>query len=143
VTPDPGAVPLLLIDTSALGRAPKPLVGEALNKLRGRPATCTPRALEVLYSARNQADFDRLTSILSRFEQLEMTREVMELARDLQALTMATGNHRCAGPLDMMTAAAAITHGASVVHYDQDFEQLAALHPGLRGEWIVPRGSVD
>jgi hypothetical protein len=42
--------------------------------------------------------------------------------------------------MDLLTAAAAEHHGASVLHYDTDFDHIAAV-TGQSVDWIVPRGS--
>jgi predicted nucleic acid-binding protein len=41
-----------------------------------------------------------------------------------------------------LVAAAAEAEGLVVLHYDADFERIAAV-TGQRSEWVVPAGSVD
>jgi len=53
----------------------------------------------------------------------------------------ATGHHRAAGVVDLLTAAVAEYHGAVVLHHDADFEQIAAV-TGQAHKWIVARGTV-
>jgi predicted nucleic acid-binding protein len=53
----------------------------------------------------------------------------------------ARGQHRAAGVIDLLTAALAEHHGAVVMHYDADFEQIARV-TGQQQRWIVPRGSI-
>jgi predicted nucleic acid-binding protein len=43
--------------------------------------------------------------------------------------------------MDLLTAAAAEHHAASVLHYDADFDHIAAV-TGQQVDWIAPRGSV-
>jgi hypothetical protein len=42
--------------------------------------------------------------------------------------------------MDLLTAAAADHYRASVLHYDADFDHIAAV-TGQTVDWIVPRGS--
>jgi predicted nucleic acid-binding protein len=42
------------------------------------------------------------------------------------------GQHRSAGPLDLLLCATAIHHGLTVLHVDNDFKTLAAVLPELR-----------
>jgi predicted nucleic acid-binding protein len=43
---------------------------------------------------------------------------------------------------DLLIAAAAEARGLTVMHYDSDFDQIAAV-TGQPCEWVVPAGSVD
>jgi predicted nucleic acid-binding protein len=52
------------------------------------------------------------------------------------------GQHRAAGIVDLLTAAVAEHHGATVLHYDSDFEHIAAV-TGQAQLWVAPRGSLD
>jgi hypothetical protein len=52
----------------------------------------------------------------------------------------ARSQHRAAGEMDLLTAAAAEHYGASILHYDTDFEHIAAV-TGQPVEWVAPRGS--
>jgi predicted nucleic acid-binding protein len=53
----------------------------------------------------------------------------------------AAGQHRAAGVIDLLTAAVAEYHRAVVLHYDADFEHIAAI-TGQAHKWIVPRGTI-
>jgi predicted nucleic acid-binding protein len=48
------------------------------------------------------------------------------------------GHHRSVGVADLLIAAVAEVHGATVLHYDSDFERIAEV-TGQAHEWIVPR----
>jgi predicted nucleic acid-binding protein len=54
----------------------------------------------------------------------------------------ARGLHRAVGVVDLMTAAVAEHNGAAVLHYDADFEHIAAV-TGQPHVWVAPRGSID
>lgn len=51
------------------------------------------------------------------------------------------GHHRGASIPDLLIAAIAERTGLTVLHYDRDFDLIAAA-TGQRMEWVVPRGSV-
>lgn len=72
--------------------------------------------------------------------QLACTNEIAARARQVQALLAAKGQHRAAGVVDLLTAAAAEHYGASVLHYDADFDHIAAV-TRQAVDWIAPRGS--
>lgn len=42
----------------------------------------------------------------------------------------------------LLIAATALVHECEILHYDSDYDLLAAAEPGLRTRWIVPQGSV-
>jgi hypothetical protein len=52
------------------------------------------------------------------------------------------GLHRAAGAMDLLTAAIAEQHRATMLHYDADFEHIASV-TGQQHRWVVPRGSID
>jgi predicted nucleic acid-binding protein len=64
----------------------------------------------------------------------------MALAVDLQHELARRGQHRVPIP-DLIISAAARTAGLVVLHYDTDFERIAAAG-GAAQEWVVPQGSV-
>ena len=49
--------------------------------------------------------------------------------------------HRAVKHQDLLIAAAAEAAGLPVLHYDQDFERIAAV-TGQPVEWLAPRGSL-
>ncbi len=50
-------------------------------------------------------------------------------------------HHRSVGVNDLLIAAAAEAAGATVWHYDEDYDRIGAI-TGQPTEWIVERGSV-
>ncbi|MFB9853125.1 PIN domain-containing protein [Micromonospora andamanensis] len=54
----------------------------------------------------------------------------------------ARGHHRAASPVDLMVAASAAEYGATVLHYDRDFDRLAEVG-GPRSEWVSPPGTLS
>lgn len=131
-----------LADKSALARFAKPAVQRRLRPLieEGLVATCAIVDLEVLYSARNAADYQAIREERRGFESVPITPEVMERALDMQGLLARRGQHRVPIP-DLILAAAAERADLVVIHYDADFERIARV-TRQKQEWVVPRGSI-
>ena len=75
------------------------------------------------------------------FELIETTAEHVVRARQLQRL-LASRHQRGSKVPDLLIAAAAEARGLVVLHYDSDFDQIAAV-TGQTCEWVVPAGSID
>ena len=136
---------LFLADTSAYSVARR--VPEAETRLRqlavnGVLATFVTVNLELGYSARDPREHLAIFQARDRLVPLACTDEVASRARHVQSLLARASQHRVAGVMDLLTAAAAELNGASVLHHDGDFEHIAAV-TGQPVEWIVPRGSLD
>lgn len=133
-----------LADKSALARMNRPSVSERLEPLieSGAVATCSVALLEILYSARTPDDHRRTRERMTlALELAEMDQEVLDRAVELQAQLADRSQHRGVPIPDLMIAATAERHALIVLHYDADFERIAAVS-GQRTEWVVERGSV-
>lgn len=136
---------LYLIDTSAHARSQHDVVRNIIAGLIAdrAAATCVTVDLEAGYSGRDLAD---VREIARRRRELYVVLPVSEViadrARDVQVRMAARGHHRAAGVIDLLSAAVAEHHGAVVLHYDADFEHIAAT-TGQPHKWIVPRGTLD
>jgi predicted nucleic acid-binding protein len=134
-----------LIDKSALARvARQPTVASALEALdeSGALATSPVIDLEIGYSARNLAEFDAVDrDRRGLYRELPLTRDVTDRAREVQRQLVRRGRHRGPGVSDLLIAATAEVYGAIVVHYDRDFDTIAAVTE-QPARWIVPAGSV-
>lgn len=134
-----------LLDKSALARvALQPTVQAALERLDdlGVLATTPVIDLEIGYSARNLAEFESVaTDRAELYQELPLTRAVTDRARKVQRELARRGQHRGPGVPDLLIAATGEVYGAVVVHYDRDFDTIAAI-TGQSVEWIVPPGSV-
>lgn len=131
-----------LADKSALARFSHPAVERRLRPLveEGVVATCAVVDLEVLYSARNAADYRAILEERRGFESVPITPDVMDRALEVQGLLARRGQHRVPIP-DLILAAAAESVRLAVLHYDADFERIAKATK-QRHEWVVPRGTV-
>ena len=131
-----------LVDKSALARFPLKPVGDRLRPLLedGLVATCAIIDLEVLYSARSAADYERTLQERRALPDAPITPDVLNTALDTQHQLAKRGQHRLAIP-DLIIAAAAQAADLAVLHYDADFERIATI-TGQTQEWVVPRGSI-
>jgi predicted nucleic acid-binding protein len=132
-----------LLDTSVLTRLREPTVREAIEQRaqRGELARAGISDLEIGFSARNAAEWDRLADAVEVFELMESTAEHVRRARQVQRL-LASRHQRGRKVPDLLVAAAAEARSLTVLHYDADFELIAAV-TGQSCQWVVPSGSID
>jgi predicted nucleic acid-binding protein len=132
-----------LLDSSVLTRLRHPVVREAIEPMtdRGELARAGISDLEIGYSARSAAEWDRLAQALEVFELVESTADHLRRARQVQRL-LASKHQRGRKVPDLLIAAAAEARSLTVLHYDADFDRIAAV-TGQRCQWVVPAGSVD
>jgi predicted nucleic acid-binding protein len=132
-----------LLDTSVLTRLRKPTVRKAIEpRVRlGELARAGIGDLEVGFSARNAVEWDRLLDAMEAFELVETSVEHVRRAKQVQRL-LASKHQRGRKLPDLLVAAAAEANGLTVLHYDADFDLIAAV-TGQSCEWAVPAGSVD
>jgi predicted nucleic acid-binding protein len=132
-----------LIDKSALARMPLEPVRERLAPILegGLAATCAIIDLEILYSARNHEEHDKLRRRRAlAYESVSVTEDVLQRAIAVQGALARRGQHRVPIP-DLIIAATAEAAGLTVLHYDADYDLIAEV-TRQRVEWVVPRGSV-
>lgn len=102
-------------------------------------AVCGLIVAELLYSARTPAEFLRQRAEYDTLRVLDTGPDCERRALDvLQALAL-RGQHRGVSLPDLWIAATAELRGATVLHYDSDYERIAEI-TGQPHEWIVPRG---
>jgi predicted nucleic acid-binding protein len=132
-----------LLDTSVLTRLREPAVRAAIepSAQRGELARAGISDLEIGFSARNAAEWDRLARAIEIFELIETAAEHMRRARQVQRL-LASKHQRGRKLPDLLIAAAGEAEGLTILHYDADYDLIAAA-TGQTCEWIVPAGSID
>ena len=107
----------------------------------GDAATCAVIELEVLYSTRNASDHARtLRRRALAYRHVVLTEAMFQRAIEVQGLLALRGQHRVPIP-DLIIAAAAEHAEMVLLHYDADFDRIAAV-TGQALEWVVPRGAV-
>lgn len=133
-----------LADKSALARLHLPPVAEVLGPLmkRGLISICGATELEMLFSARNIDERARMKLQLAASTNIvETPPDLWRRAADIQEALCEKGQHRSAGITDLVIAATAQAHRLTVIHYDRDFDTIAAFTEQAV-EWVVPAGSV-
>jgi predicted nucleic acid-binding protein len=132
-----------LVDTSVLKRLAQPAVRDVVEPLVAAGSLARPRIcdLEVGYSARNEGEWEQLTGALDVFIAVETTSQDVRRALQVQRLLAARSQRGRKLP-DLLVAATAERLDLDVLHYDADFELIAAV-TGQRCTWIVPAGSVE
>jgi predicted nucleic acid-binding protein len=97
--------------------------------------------LEVGFSARSAKEWDRMMKALEIFDLIETSVEHVRRARQVQRL-LAAKHQRGRKIPDLLTAAAAEARDLVILHYDADFDRIAAV-TGQACEWVVPPGCID
>lgn len=133
-----------LIDKSALARYPKPPVRRVLDPLHsaGLLALCGAIELEVLHSARGRSEAQEIREELRGFDWLVTYDEAWDRAVEVQAELIEAGTWKAVSLPDLVIAATAELHGATVLHYDGDYDMIAEV-TGQPMRWVVPRGTAD
>jgi predicted nucleic acid-binding protein len=105
--------------------------------------TCDMVRLELLYSARNAREFGELREDLEALADFPIGRPEWRRAVEVYAeLAAAGGAHqRSVKHPDLLIAAAAESAGVAVVHYDEDYDRIAAV-TGQPHRWLAPPGSL-
>jgi len=131
-----------LVDTSVLTRLSHTGVRAVVEPLAsaGRVGRAGISDLEVGYSARTAAEWDSLQEALGSFQLIETDARHLRRARQVQRL-LAGRSQRGRKIPDLLVAAAAEEAGLTVLHYDADFDHIAAV-TGQNCEWVVAAGSV-
>jgi predicted nucleic acid-binding protein len=82
--------------------------------------------MELAYSARNADDHARVIMRQRASRWLPVTEAVMDRALDIVSMLALRGQHRTPIP-DVIIAATAEHHGATVLHVDSDYDRIAAV----------------
>lgn len=136
---------LRCVDTSAWHHATSPVVAErwevALDA--DEVGICDQVRLEILSSARSAEDYRALGEELAALRPIVCDEATFERALEVQGQLAHVGSlhHRSVKIADLIIAAAAEAAGATVWHYDADYERIAAV-TRQPTEWIAPRGSL-
>ncbi len=133
-----------LIDTSAAARMSRPQVAERLGPLieAGLVATTAQLDAEVLYAARNRADYEQIWSDRRlAYEYVPTEDSHWRTALGAQRALAATGRHRAVGMADPLIGTLAVEHALTVIHHDGDYD-IAAEVLEFRHRWVAARGDL-
>jgi predicted nucleic acid-binding protein len=138
----------LLLDNSAFVRLASPALEERraqeiADAIEQRSvAVCLPFLLEAGYSARTAADHDELLRELMALPMMHIDIKVERRAVDAQRQLARAGHHRLP-PVDLIIAALADRHGVGVLHFDRDYDTLAAKTDlNFASVWLARRDSL-
>ncbi|MFF0654177.1 MULTISPECIES: PIN domain nuclease [Micromonospora] len=107
----------------------------------GRLAACQMTSLEYLNNAPTPKGYEILWQALRGHRWLDVTAEAMDRAMAVHRLLAADSQHRNFRLPDLIIAATAELHGATVLHYDADYDRISALTQQPT-EWVAPKGSL-
>lgn len=107
----------------------------------GLVLVCDLVILELTRLAPNEHRAHAVADRLAAFEAIPMSSELWSQARRIQLALAAHGDHRRVPPADLLLASAAEKAGVALVHYDRDYERIAAVS-GLRHQWLVSDGAL-
>lgn len=131
-----------LLDTSVLTRLRVDAVRHRVAALDADGLMCTLLTLlEIGFSARDAEEWDRLVAAVGVFDTVEITEAHLQEAARTQRRLAGEGLRGRKVP-DLIIAAVARLQGLIVLHYNTDFEHIAAV-TGQAHEWIVPAGAMD
>ncbi len=102
---------------------------------------CDLVILELIRLTPNEARAREVAARLDAFESIPMPAALWSRARKLQTLLAANGDHRRVPPVDLLIGCAAETAGVPLVHYDRDYERIAAVSK-LEHRWLLPDGTL-
>lgn len=109
----------------------------------GEIATCDMVRLELLHSAQNATEFRALRQDLQSLPDCPIGKAQWERALDVYERLAHQGglHHRAVKHADLLIAAAAEASGVAILHYDEDYDRIAAV-TGQLVRWLAPRGSL-
>lgn len=107
----------------------------------GRLAACHMTTLEFLNNAADPKSYETLWQVMHGHRWIDVTTRAMDRALAIHRTMAAKSQHRHFRLPNLIIAAAAEEHGATVLHYDADYDRIAAI-TSQPIEWIAPKGSL-
>jgi predicted nucleic acid-binding protein len=107
----------------------------------GRLAACQMTSLEFLNNAPDPKSYETLLGALYGHRWIDVSTEAMNRALATHRTLARTSQHRHFRLPDLIIAATAELNGATVLHYDADYDRIAEI-TGQPTEWVAPRGSL-
>jgi predicted nucleic acid-binding protein len=133
-----------LADTSVyVLQARHPAVRKRFAELltEGRIAACQMTALEYLNNTPDPAGYEIIWGALAAQRWIEVTSAAMDRAMEIHRELARRSQHRHFRLPDLIIAATAEQAGATVLHYDADYDRITAV-TGQPTEWVAERGSL-
>lgn len=139
---------MVLADTTAWSwkqRKAYPQLRQAFNQrlIAGDIAICDMVRLEILHTARNPQEFGEIRQDFDSLPQVEMNPVIWARALQVYEELARQGGQkqRSVKHPDLLIAAAAESAGVPVLHYDTDYETIAAV-TRQPIEWLAPKGTL-
>jgi predicted nucleic acid-binding protein len=109
----------------------------------GELATCDMVRLELLHSARSATEFAEIAQELAALTDCPIEKEQWNRALWVDEQLSANGgaSQRSVKHPDLLIAAAAEAAGVRVLHYDEDYDRIAAI-TGQPTHWLAPKGTL-
>lgn len=109
--------------------------------MQGRLAACQMTALEYLNNAASPDGYRTLWSALHTQRWIDVTTAAMDRALAVHKELAGKSQHRHFRLPDLIVAATAEINGATVLHYDADYDRIARV-TGQPVEWVAQKGSL-
>ena len=109
--------------------------------VRREIATCVFVVMELLWTARDLGEFDRIRVELQAAPEIPITNAAWDRATNVWRELVARGRQRQVAIPDLIVAAAAEEAGVGLCHYDADFDVIASV-TGQPVRAIAPLGSL-
>jgi predicted nucleic acid-binding protein len=109
--------------------------------VEGRLAACHMTALEYLNNAPDPKSYEVLWGAMHGHRWVDVTAEAMSRALEVHRLLASTSQHRGFRLPDLIIAATAELTGATVLHYDANYDRISAV-TNQATEWVVAKGSL-
>ena len=138
------AVATHLADKSALARLRHEPVAQRLRPLieAGLVGTCGIIELEIRFSARSHSEYRQISRDRQLgYESFPMPDEIWDRALQVQQALSEQGHLRAVKFPDLLIAATAECHQLIVIHYDSDYDLIAAI-TDQPCEWVTPPGTI-
>jgi hypothetical protein len=138
------AGPVYLADTSAYvaqARGSEARARFAGLLTEGRLAVCQMTALEYFNNAPDPGAYQVLWTALQGQRWMDVTATAMNRALEVHRMLAELSQHRNFRLPDLIIAATAEEYGATVLHYDADYDRIAAV-TGQPVEWVAARTSL-
>ena len=131
-------------DTSVLTRLSRSAVANEISQAlsSGRLHICAIVRLELLRTTQSRRAWTIARESLDGIPELAITPSHWARAEQVQARLVRASHHTAVPIPDLLVAAVAEEAGLPVIHYDRDFDLIAAV-TGQDCRWVVPRGSID
>jgi predicted nucleic acid-binding protein len=111
--------------------------------VEGELATCDMVRLELLHSARSAAEFAEIRQELAVLPDCPIGKDQWQRALQVyeRLAAQSGGSQRSVKHPDLLIAAAAEAADLTVLHYDEDYDRIAAI-TGQQTRWLAPKGTL-